>query len=98
MVVAIVELEIEAPRRRDGVVEQGAVRHEVPQADAFPSAVVDLHVLHDHAVYRGQVVVAFIVRQVAVLAGTFGGRRGGEGGGGGGLKINSWKLFIGKNR
>lgn len=63
------ELEVEATGRRDPVVEEGAVGHEVAQPDALATAVVDLHVLHHHAVHGGQEVVAVVQLQVAVLAG-----------------------------
>lgn len=62
------ELEVEATGRCDPVVEEGAVGHEVAQPDALASAVVDLHVLHHHALDGRQEVVTVVQLQVAVLA------------------------------
>lgn len=48
--------------------EQRAVGHEVPDANPLPAAVVDLHVLDDHAVDGRLVLVAVVLGEAAVVA------------------------------
>lgn len=70
--VSVVELEVVAAGGCDTVVEEGAVGHEVPDADALAAAVVDLHVLHDDAVNGGLVAVAVFLGKGAVVTGSCG--------------------------
>lgn len=50
--------------------EEGAVGHKVPDADALAAAVVDLHVLYDNAIDGGLVAVAVFLREGAVVTGS----------------------------
>lgn len=62
------ELEVEAARGGDAVVEERAVGHEVPEADPLTAAVGDLHVLDDDAVDSRLVLVAVLLGEAAVVA------------------------------
>ena len=63
------ELEAVVSCRRDAVVEERAVGHQVAQPDALATAAVDLHVLHRHAFHGGQEVVTVVQLRVSVLTG-----------------------------